>query len=424
MERTSIRQALAAIGLLLALVGRAGPAPGASFAIVDSEQGDPVGAGGHYVLTSPAGAFAGESFYRTADIDGRIHASGFKVEFTDAGDSWLFSFSAAPVDRDLLAGAYTVDPDQIGSPRLYVRHGQTDCVTPRGSFTVRDVAVAADGTLRTVNVEFEQRCDRDGPRLRGVLRFGVGDLACTGAPDGAPCDDTNACTTDDTCRAGSCVSGARVDCNDANGATDDACFIDRGCDNRTASSTWDVAGDLVVTASARGRTIRRRSTVEGTLVLRVDRSYEVPSGTCRGTGELLPSEVGTWRADRRGRLHLGRSNLRRVIRAVGRCLGAPPIRVVSYRHWVEIPAGGGTFCRWRPMPADGRHLCGYIRLHLTVVASGVTVEEDEVVRYAAERTDGGTFLPRVPLAMAGDSMRLPPRAPGGPLAAALGLALP
>lgn len=42
-------------------------------------------------------------------------------------------------------------------------------------------------------------------------------------PDGTPCDDHNACTTNDTCVNGSCVGGPAPNCNDNNACTTDTC---------------------------------------------------------------------------------------------------------------------------------------------------------------------------------------------------------
>jgi hypothetical protein len=44
-----------------------------------------------------------------------------------------------------------------------------------------------------------------------------------------PCNDHNACTTDDACKAGTCVGGPPLDCNDNNICTDDGCDTASGC---------------------------------------------------------------------------------------------------------------------------------------------------------------------------------------------------
>ncbi|MCO4760184.1 MAG: hypothetical protein KC502_01690 [Myxococcales bacterium] len=45
----------------------------------------------------------------------------------------------------------------------------------------------------------------------------------------APCDDGNACTTSDSCKYWKCVAGPKLDCNDQNLCTNDACNPKTGC---------------------------------------------------------------------------------------------------------------------------------------------------------------------------------------------------
>ena len=54
---------------------------------------------------------------------------------------------------------------------------------------------------------------------------------CTHTDNTAPCEDGNACTTNDTCAAGACLGGAAPDCNDKNVCTDDSCNIKNGCEH-------------------------------------------------------------------------------------------------------------------------------------------------------------------------------------------------
>ncbi len=54
---------------------------------------------------------------------------------------------------------------------------------------------------------------------------------CTHDDNTAPCNDGNACTTNDTCSAGSCQGGAPPNCDDGNGCTDDTCYPATGCAN-------------------------------------------------------------------------------------------------------------------------------------------------------------------------------------------------
>ena len=48
-------------------------------------------------------------------------------------------------------------------------------------------------------------------------------------PDGAPCDDGNACSVDDACLGGVCAGGAPRACDDGNPCTDELCEAATGC---------------------------------------------------------------------------------------------------------------------------------------------------------------------------------------------------
>jgi cysteine-rich repeat protein len=52
---------------------------------------------------------------------------------------------------------------------------------------------------------------------------------CMWANNAAPCDDGDACTEVDVCSGGSCAPGDPLDCDDANGCTDDSCNPLSGC---------------------------------------------------------------------------------------------------------------------------------------------------------------------------------------------------
>src|SRR5439155_223787 len=60
---------------------------------------------------------------------------------------------------------------------------------------------------------------------------------CVHTANTAPCNDGNACTTNDTCSNGGCVGGPAMSCDDGNACTDDTCNSATGCvhTNNTAA---------------------------------------------------------------------------------------------------------------------------------------------------------------------------------------------
>jgi hypothetical protein len=73
-----------------------------------------------------------------------------------------------------------------------------------------------------------------------ATEFGVDAPCLFGLPDG-PCDDRDFCTTGDTCRGASCVSGGAVDpaigCNDGEACTIDTCDQGVGCRHEPQAAT-------------------------------------------------------------------------------------------------------------------------------------------------------------------------------------------
>ncbi|MFQ5478578.1 MAG: hypothetical protein ACE5E4_08180 [Candidatus Binatia bacterium] len=57
-------------------------------------------------------------------------------------------------------------------------------------------------------------------------------LGCQNINNVLPCNDGSACTLSDTCSGGICIGGAAPDCNDANVCTDDSCDPGSGCVNQ------------------------------------------------------------------------------------------------------------------------------------------------------------------------------------------------
>ncbi len=66
----------------------------------------------------------------------------------------------------------------------------------------------------------------------------TGQCVPTAAPDGAPCDDQDACSQEDQCAGGLCI-GVALDCDDLNECTYDACSLADGCTHTANSAACD-----------------------------------------------------------------------------------------------------------------------------------------------------------------------------------------
>ena len=62
---------------------------------------------------------------------------------------------------------------------------------------------------------------------------------CVHVANTGTCDDGNACTTNDTCAAGSCQGGGTISCNDGNVCTADSCDPSIGCVNAPNGACTD-----------------------------------------------------------------------------------------------------------------------------------------------------------------------------------------
>lgn len=67
-------------------------------------------------------------------------------------------------------------------------------------------------------------------------------------PDGFPCNDGNACTTPDTCQGGQCT-GTQVNCDDNNPCTTDTCDPVAGCQNTPVANGTACSDNNVCTAN-------------------------------------------------------------------------------------------------------------------------------------------------------------------------------
>ena len=89
--------------------------------------------------------------------------------------------------------------------------------------TLSDACTASTCTGLTANCNDSALCTLDACAPKS---------GCTHLPSPAtPCDDGNACTTNDACGLGTCQPGATLSCNDSELCTADACDPLKGCSN-------------------------------------------------------------------------------------------------------------------------------------------------------------------------------------------------
>jgi hypothetical protein len=310
--------------LLLVLCFLATPVRGATLLFVSSEpdEGILLG-GGQRFFTENDGTFSASSF----------HGGDVRLSFV-AYNSQIWTLTFDSRTRGLfLAGTYEVaDLDVSGEGAV--------CNDPRGRFVVHEVVFGSRLEVRAFAADFQQRCEGFTGALFGSIRYRSGDIACEGAPDGAPCDDADRCTEGDVCAAGVCVgtngigagcvasatcdaavcdpasgacatqpaadatpcddadactaddvcvdgacAGAPVECDDGDPCTVDACDAAAGCTHHLEpGSCWETrtVHRISASGSANGRDVRcsLRCLVPGTatLLLGTDGTYSVPGG--------------------------------------------------------------------------------------------------------------------------------------------------
>lgn len=89
-----------------------------------------------------------------------------------------------------------------------------------------DVCTTGDSCSAGVCSGLLVECDDNNPCTDDFCASGAG---CTSSPNASPCSDGSACTIGDICDAGACQPGSALDCDDSNMCTDDGCAPETGC---------------------------------------------------------------------------------------------------------------------------------------------------------------------------------------------------
>ena len=87
-------------------------------------------------------------------------------------------------------------------------------------------------------------CDDKNPCTSDACDKAIG---CTHANNTSPCDDLDACTTNDTCATGACKGGIAPNCDDKEVCTTDTCDKAKGCVNTAVADATKCAGSSCAT---------------------------------------------------------------------------------------------------------------------------------------------------------------------------------
>jgi uncharacterized repeat protein (TIGR01451 family) len=147
-----------------------------SFVMLQSDEGDYIGAGRHYSYTQANAVF------EVYEIDGTLT---FRIR---GDESWNATFHMPDGMEQLQAGAYT---DHLGAPSHDPAagglhwHGEARSCGHSGWFQVDGVSYVA-GQLSSLDLRFEQRCEPRAPALRGQIHWVANDATRPPGPVNPP----------------------------------------------------------------------------------------------------------------------------------------------------------------------------------------------------------------------------------------------
>jgi hypothetical protein len=138
---------------------------GTTSVTLESDLGDYIGGGADYSY-APSNA--------TITVGGRWAFAGGGID-GDNGDRWSFSFEAP--SGDVLAPGTTFDATRYpfngaGAGMSFSGNGR-GCNTLTGTFTVNELSVGLDNSIRYASIDFEQHCEGGAPALHGEIRYRV-----------------------------------------------------------------------------------------------------------------------------------------------------------------------------------------------------------------------------------------------------------
>ncbi len=170
-----------------------------------------------YVYDDPTGSGIMVASDDNSDPDGRNARLTYDITATDTYYVAVRTTDALtpPGETATSGGEYVLSVDLNAGPEC---GSDGDC---------DDLDACTDDTCNAgVCSNVPKDCDDADPCTDDSCNSGV----CVHTDNTAPCDDDDACTTNDTCAVGACVGGPPPNCDDANVCTDDSCDSVTGCE--------------------------------------------------------------------------------------------------------------------------------------------------------------------------------------------------
>ncbi len=182
--------------------------------------------------------------------------------------------------NDSTSGGDTLPGEDVGEDGGQDTAGGDATVGDTAGSDAGDTATGGDGTT---GVDVAPACTsaKDCPSPTSPCGIAVCDglLGCVelARPDGAVCDDGDACSVASLCKSGACVATAALDCDDSEPCTQDDCDAKVGCSNLPLSATACDDGD----ACSNGDSCKDGSCVAG-----------INTCACKTTADCAPFDDG------------------------------------------------------------------------------------------------------------------------------------
>ncbi len=149
-------------------------------------------------------------------------------------------------------GLSALDPSIFPSGNAQFNQSTSESGTGFGNYGLHNDSGLTEAHSKTW--EYAVRCVRDcgdaSQCTTDKMDPKTGTCTHTPLPDTATCTDNNACTLNDTCKAGKCTSTTTGDCNDANACTTDVCDAKTGCKNTAVTDDTPCGAGQICKAGA------------------------------------------------------------------------------------------------------------------------------------------------------------------------------